>query len=288
MARGARMGAQRESARETMSDRRGGRDRESRGSSFNESGGGSKRAEQNRKEARDRDTRDRLAEAAGVKKPKVQPRPTVATADDITGRSEIEGFQQGFTNTAQAVTAGNVAGIGLGATAGSLVEAAAEKVGELSADTPSGPLEAAGRTAGKAAATDAGLGLGGGFVESVASLGLSALGPVGQLAKTGLQHSQFEKATFAGEKALQSTAGKGVNRERRDRGDTVTHQGSSISSVDNTSTTTGGTSAAVQAPTVESINPSIGIAKGTDKRKADFSGAIAIRGKKSNKKRGKV
>lgn len=280
MARGARMGAQRESARQTMSDRSRGRDNNSRGSEIRDN----QRASQNRQAAQRQDTRDRLARAAGQTPTTVQQRPTVSTLNDITGASEISGYQQGFTNTAEATTAGNIVGIGAGSLAGSAVEAAAEKVGELSADTPSGPLEAAGRTAGKAAATDTGIGLGGGLTEQAVSLGLSALGPVGRAIKTGLQYDQFDKATFAGEKSLQSKPRTDSTRTSLSSGSDRTVTSSTDSAVDTVSSST----AVVQAPTVQSVVPSIGISSGTDERKANFGGALAIRGKKVGTKRGKV
>lgn len=280
MARGARMSEQRSSARDTMRDRRERRDRDSRGSEVRNK----QRAKQNRRDAQKRDTRDRLAKAAGQAPTTEQKRPTVTTLNDITGASEVQGYQQGFTNTASAVTAGNVAGIGLGSIAGSAVESVAEKAGELSADTPSGPLEAAGRTAGKAAATDTGIGLGGGLTEQAVSLGLSALGPVGHVIKTGLQHNQFDKATFAGEKALQSSKSASTRKAVGRQGESNKDSSSEVS----TETQKPSATAIVKAPTVKSIVPSIGISSGTDERKANFGGALAIRGKKVGTKRGKV
>lgn len=288
MARGARMSEQRRSARETMDRRERGDSRErSRGSSYNKAGGGAERAERNRREAVKRDKRKELASKAGTSVPKVQQRPTVTTREDITGEAEKAGYKQGFTTKADAINAGNVAGLGLGSTAGSLVEHGVEAIGDAMSDAPSGPLEAAGRTAGKAAASQTGLGLGGGLGEKALKAGLSALGPVGSLVKAGLEADALSEHEAFGEKTLDSRSD--VRKGR------VGGAGSDRDSSGSISTETPSTpepaapvTSAVPEPTVTSINPSIGIAKGTDKRKANFAGSIAIRGKKANKKRGKV
>ncbi|CAM0105048.1 hypothetical protein VPH526E571_0045 [Vibrio phage 526E57-1] len=287
MARGARMSEQRRSARETMDRRERGDSRErSRGSSYNKAGGGAERAERNRREAVKRDKRKELATKAGTSAPKVQPRPTVTTHEDITGEAEKAGYKQGFTIKADAINAGNVAGLGLGSTAGSLVEHGVEALSDAMSDTPSGPLEAAGRTAGKAAASQKGLGLGGGLGEKAISAGLGALGPVGSLVKAGLEADALSEHEAFGEKTLDSRSGTRKGRVGGTGSDR--DSGSSTTTETSTSTPAAPASSAVPEPVVTSINPSIGIAKGTDKRKANFAGSIAVRGKKANKKRGKV
>lgn len=280
MARGARMSEQRRSARDTMRDRREGRNENSRGSTVRDN----QRASQNRQAAQKRDTEKRTQKAL-ASQPEV--RSLVLSAASTEDYAEYtEGYQKGFTNTAEATTAGNVVGIGLGSVAGSAVESAAEKVGEMAADTPSGPFEAAGRTAGKAAATSTGIGLGGGLTEKAVSLGLSALGPIGQTVKAGLQQVEFEKASFAGEKALQSSKPTSTRKTAGRQGESNT--GTSPSSSVGNETQKPSATSIVKAPTVKSIVPSIGISSGTDERKANFGGALAIRGKKVGTKRGKV
>lgn len=331
MARGARMSEQRRSARETMRDRERGSSRRSEGSSYNDAGGGAERAERNRREAQQRDSANKAAaqkvaaqkaaaqKAAAEKAAKqaaaakerarlakqlktnvaaTQQRPTVSSLDDITGRSEIQGFQEGFTSKANAITAGNVVGSVAGSIAGKATELGVETVQDAGQETTDNRLRSANRGFGKTTASNVGIGLGGGLADDAAQVGLDTLGPAGSLVKTGLQHEALSNVPALGtrEKALQSSQGGSSRIDSTDRGGD--NRQSSVESREDTGVSPGNTdtgvtapqkdSAIVKAPSVKSINPGIGIATGTDKRVPNFVGSIVVGGRNSRKKRGRI
>ena len=241
--------------------------------------------------------RERLAKQMKKNVDATQQRPTVASRDDITGESERQGYREGYTNKARAITSGNVVESALGGLAGGLTEKIVEKVGEANMEETDNRLRLGNRKTGATGASNrtvTGSRLGDGALEA----GLDTLGPVGDVIRTGLVHDSLMDGQFAGVPAYEGNNSGGVrnpnggsrNNDRGQGGGNSINTDSGAAepatparpASGNTPTTT------VTYPRVDTINPGIGIAAGTHERAPNFSGSIVVRGNRAKRKRGRV